>query len=68
MKSGPRLVRFIPRTEEWSRFAGWEGMAAPSMEPEYWTVNWKYGVEGMPSHIHEQHLSFKIRKFSRRFA
>jgi hypothetical protein len=63
----PIMVRFMPRRNDWASFAGWEGTAI-EREPGLYAVVWRYPRQGMPETVDAEHLSFRIRKFSKRFA
>jgi hypothetical protein len=73
MASKEKFVRFVPAfySDELSPFAGWEGKAVPDTETGeegMWRVEWQRKPEGLPELVHKRHLSFAIRKFSKRFA
>lgn len=64
-----RLVRFMPMATQWEQYSGWEGYAfADPSNDGYYHVTWRHHREGMPTYVHAHHLSFKIRKLSKRFA
>lgn len=64
-----RLVRFMPMATQWEQYSGWEGHAfADPSNDGYYHVTWRHHRDGMPTYVHAQHLSFRIRKFSKRFA
>lgn len=67
---GKRLVRFMPKTASLTAFSGWEGEGepAPDVDEGMWRVSWRRGPKALPELVHENHLSFHIKKFSKRFA
>jgi hypothetical protein len=64
-----KFVRFLPKTSDLLAYSGWEGKAvqAPEIDEGMWRVQWQHKPEGLPDLVHERHLSFRIRKFSKRF-
>lgn len=65
-----RLVRFMPKIEDMAPFTGWEGTSYPyeGVEAGMYRVDWRHKPQGLPELVHERHLSFRIKKFSKRFA
>ncbi len=69
---GGRLVRLLPRQGSLlARWAGWEGHAtrAGAGDLDHWIVTWARPLAGgeLPERVAQVDLSFRIRKFSKRF-
>jgi hypothetical protein len=58
----------MPLANDLAVFAGWEGTATPEPDsPGLYRVEWRNPRSGMPELVDARHLSFRIRKFSKRF-
>lgn len=66
-----KIVRLIPRPgSPLARWAGWEGEATRhgAGDLDHWIVFWRCPPEGLPNYVAQADLSFRIRKFSKKFS
>lgn len=70
-----KIVRLVPRPgSPLAKWAGWEGKAtrASDGDLDHWMVQWVVFPSGagadIPARVAQADLSFRIRKFSKRFA